>query len=150
MRISRKGEYALRAMIDLSLNFNKGSVQIHEISEKEKIPKKFLEHILLELKKAGLLQSKRGIGGGYWLIKPPEEITLAQVIRLIDGPLAPLGCVSEWAHISCPEEKNCGLQSVMLEVRNAIVKILEGITFADVCKRTKGMLEKRSERTIKE
>jgi len=149
MRISKKGEYALRAMVDLSLNFKKGFVQIHEISEKEKIPKKFLEHILLELKKAGLLQSKRGIGGGYCLIKPPEEITLAQVIRIIDGPLAPLGCVSEWAHISCLEEKNCGLQSVMLEVRNAIVKILEGITFADVCKRTKGMLEKRSERIIK-
>lgn len=145
MRISKKGEYALRAMIILSLHYNKGSVQIHEISEKEKIPKKFLGQILLELKKAGLLQSKRGIDGGYNLIKPPREITLAQVIRIIDGPLAPLGCVSKWAHISCPEEKNCGLKSVMLDVRNAIVKILEGISFADVCKRTKGKLKKRAE-----
>lgn len=143
MRLSKKGEYALRAMIDLSLNYKKGFVQIHAISEKEKIPEKFLEHILLDLKKAGLLQSRRGIGGGYSLVKSPKEITLAEVIRIIDGPLAPLGCVSTWAHVSCPEEKNCGLQSVMLDVRNAIAKILEGITFDDVCKRTKGALDQR-------
>jgi len=143
MRLSRKGEYALRAMIYLSLNYKKNSVKIHEISEKEKIPEKFLEQILLELKKAGLLQSRRGIGGGYSLIKHPGEITLAQVIRIIDGPLAPLSCVSKWAHISCPEEKNCGLYSVLLDVRNAIAKILEGVTFDDVCKRTKGMLKKK-------
>lgn len=145
MRLSKKGEYALRAMVDLSLNYKKGSVQIHEISEREKIPEKFLEQILLELKKAGLLQSKRGAGGGYSLIKPPAEITLAQVIRIIDGALAPLGCVSKWAHISCPEEKNCGLYSVMLEVRNAIAKILEGVTFDEVCRKTKGMLKKRAQ-----
>jgi Rrf2 family protein len=143
MRISKKGEYALRAMIDLSLNYKKGPIQIHQISQRERIPEKFLEQILLELKKSGLLQSKRGIGGGYSLIKSPDQISLAQVIRIIDGPLAPLGCVSKWAHISCPEEKNCGLQLVMLDVRNAIAKILEGITFTDVCKRTKGLLKKR-------
>ena len=118
MRISKKGEYALRAMIYLSLNYKKDFVQIQKISEKEKIPEKFLEQILLELKKAGFLQSRRGIGGGYGLIKPPNEITLAQVIRIIDGPLAPLSCVSKWAHISCPEEKNCGLYRVMLDVRD--------------------------------
>ena len=143
MRLSKKGEYALRAMIVLSLNYEKGFVQIHKISEKEKIPEKFLEQILLELKKSGLLQSRRGIGGGYSLIKSPKEITLAEVIRIIDGPLAPLGCVSKWAHINCPEEKNCGLQSVMLDVRNAIAKILEEVTFDDVCKKTKGTLEQR-------
>jgi len=103
-----------------------------------------LEQILLELRKAGLLQSRRGVGGGYSLIKSPEEITLAQVIRIVDGPLAPLSCVSKWAHISCPEEKNCGLRSVMLDVRNAIARILERITFADVCKRTRGVLKKRA------
>lgn len=143
MRLSKKGEYALRAMIDLSLNYEKGHIQIHDISQREKIPEKFLEIILLELKKAGLLQSKRGIGGGYNLIKHPREITLAEVIRIIDGPLAPLGCVSKWAHVNCPEEKNCGLQSVMMDVRNAIAKILEGVTFDDVCKKTKGTLDQR-------
>lgn len=132
MRISKKGEYALRAMIHLSRNYEKGVVRIHEISEKEKIPEKFLEQILLSLKKAGLLQSRRGLGGGYALSRHPREITLARVMRVIDGPLAPLGCTSTWAHVSCPEEKSCGLRRVMLEVRNAIAKILEGVTLADL------------------
>lgn len=144
MKVSKKGEYALRAMIDLSLNYEKGSIQIRDISQREKIPEKFLEQILLMLKNAGLLQSRRGIGGGYNLIKPPKEITLAEVIRIIDGPLAPLSCVSQWAHVHCPEEKNCGLYLVMLDVRNAIAAMLENITFEDVCKRTKGMLDQRA------
>ena len=138
MKISRKGEYALRAMIFLSLNYRKGPVHIQEISQKEKITKKFLEQILLELRKAGLLQSQRGAGGGYYLIKPPEKVTMAQVIRTVDGPLAPVSCVSRWAHVTCPYEKTCGLKSVMQEVRDSIAAILEGITFAEICRRTKG------------
>lgn len=141
MKISKKGEYALRAIIYLALKSQDGPVQIREISEKEKIPEKFLEQILLELKKAGILQSKRGAGGGYGLIKPPKEINLAQVIRIIDGPLAPLSCVSKWAHVSCPEEESCGLYSVMLEVRNALAAMLEGFTIADVCDRTKRRMD---------
>ncbi len=94
------------------------------------------EQILLALKNAGLLQSRRGTGGGYRLIKPPRKSTLAEVIRIIDGPLAPVGCVSTWAHVSCPEEKRCGLKRVMLDVRNAIAQILERATFDDVCKRS--------------
>jgi Rrf2 family cysteine metabolism transcriptional repressor len=134
MKISKKGEYALRAMIHLSQNYERGPVQIHEISVIEKIPEKFLEQILLELKKSGLLQSRRGVSGGYSLIKSPAEINLAQVIRVIDGPLAPLGCVSEWAHIGCADENSCKLKSVMLNVRNAIARILESITFDEICK----------------
>ena len=141
MRLSKKGEYALRAMIVLSLNYEKGSVRIHEIAEREKIPEKFLEQILLELKKAGLLQSRRGSGGGYNLIKSPKKITLAEVIRIIDGSLAPLDCVSKEGHINCPEERNCWIQSVMLDVRNATAKILEGVSFDDACKRAKNNLE---------
>jgi len=144
MKVSKKGEYALRAMIDLSLNYEQGTVQIRDIANREKIPEKFLEQILLTLKKAGLLQSRQGVGGGYSLIRPPKEISLAEVIRVIDGPLAPLSCVSQWAYISCPEEKNCGLYSVMLDVRNAIAELLENITFEDVCKRTKGRLAQRT------
>lgn len=136
MKISRKGEYALRAMIYLALNEKKGYLQSQEIAQKEDIPIKFLEQILLELRNSGLLESRRGIGGGYKLLKSPTEINLAQIIRIIDGPLAPLSCVSQWAHISCPEQETCGLYSVMLEVRNAIVKILEKVTIADVCART--------------
>jgi len=100
---------------------------------KEHIPEKFLEAILLTLKNAGYLQSKRGVGGGYFLIKPPEEIILGEIIRLIDGPLAPLRCVSKTAHIKCPQENFCGLHDVMLKVRNAIAEILDRTTLADVC-----------------
>jgi Rrf2 family cysteine metabolism transcriptional repressor len=136
MKMSRKGEYALRAMIFLSLNYGLGPVRIQEIAERERIPKKFLEQILLELKNAGLLESRRGAGGGYRLIKSPKEVTLAQVVRIIDGPLAPVGCVSQLAHVRCPQQASCGLYGVMLDVRNAIANVLEGVTFADICKRT--------------
>jgi Rrf2 family cysteine metabolism transcriptional repressor len=136
MKMSRKGEYALRAMIFLSLNYGLGPVRIQEIAERERIPKKFLEQILLELKNAGLLESRRGAGGGYRLIKSPKEVTLAQVVRIIDGPLAPVGCVSQLAHVRCPQQASCGLYGVMLDVRNAIANVLEGVTFADICERT--------------
>lgn len=142
MRLSKKGEYALRAMVYLSLNYGKPSVKMKRISENEKIPEKFLPKILLQLKKAGLLQSIRGKGGGCYLIKNPGEITLAEVIRIIDGPLAPLGCVSKWAYESCPREKSCGLHNIMQDVRNAISNILENITFDDACKRTKELEKK--------
>ena len=137
MKLSKKGEYALRALIELSLNYGKGPVQTHQIAKRENIPEKFLEQILLTLKRAGFLQSKRGAGGGYVLLKPPQEITLAQVIRVIDGPLAPLSCVSTWAHEACPQENGCGLHRVMLQVRNAIANILEGVTFAEICAKTR-------------
>ena len=144
--MSRKGEYALRAMIVLALNHGAGPIRIQEIAERERIPKKFLEQILLELKNAGLLESRRGVGGGYRLIKPPDEITLARVVRIIDGPLAPVSCVSQLAHVRCPQQKSCGLYSVMLDVRNAIADVLEGVTFADICKRTKSRGSKKSRR----
>lgn len=96
----------------------------------------------------GLLESKGGVGGGYYLSRPPKAITLGEIIRTMDGPLAPLRCVSKMAHMNCPEEGNCGLQSVMFNVRNAIVKILDNITFADVCKRTRGRLKQRAKALI--
>lgn len=134
MKLSKKGEYALMAMIVLSMNNNR-TMQIREIAQSENIPVKFLEQILLELKKAGLLESKRGAGGGYRLLKQPSKITLARVIRIIDGPLAPINCVSQMAHIKCPKERTCGLYKTMLDVRNAISDILEGVTFQDIINR---------------
>ena len=138
MRVSRKGEYALRAMIVLAGSYGGGPVRIQEIAERERIPKKFLEQILLELKNSGLLESRRGVGGGYRLIKDPAEVTLAQVVRIIDGPLAPVGCVSRLAHVQCEHQDSCGLYGVMLDVRNAIASVLEGVTFADICKKSGG------------
>ena len=141
MRVSREGEYALRAMIDLSLRYGQGPVSVAEISKREVIPKEFLQQILRELKQAGLVQSTRGASGGYSLMRAPKSVTLAEVLREIDGPLAPLSCVSAWAHRTCGRERSCGLYSVMLDVRNAIADILESTTLADVCERTKGDLK---------
>lgn len=140
MRVSRKGEYALRALIDLSLRYGEGPVSVADVSKREGIPKEFLQQILLQLRQAGLVQSARGAAGGYSLIRPPKQITLAEVLREIDGPLAPLSCVSSRAHRTCGKERDCGLYSVMLDVRNAIAGILESVTLADACKRTRGEL----------
>lgn len=138
MRLSKRGEYGLRAMINLAAGFQDGGVvQIKEIARQEKIPVKFLEQILLTLKNSGLLHSRLGAGGGYYLGKPPEEITLGQIVRLLDGPLAPVGCVSQTAYepCACPDPDNCGLRMVMKDVRDAISDILDATTLADVQRR---------------
>jgi len=143
MKLSKRGEYGLRAMIDLATSLedqqegNHNVVQIKEIAERQKIPAKYLEQILLTLKNAGLLQSKSGIGGGYYLARPPDEIDLGQIVRVLDGPIAPIRCVSQMAYepCGCPDERTCGLRLVMLDVRNAIANILDHTTLADVLER---------------
>ena len=116
----------------------RGPVLIAELAERERIPHKFLELILLELRNAGILRSKKGKGGGYALARPAREVTLGQVIRVVDGPLAPIPCVSERAYVRCEEcvsEESCGTRMVMKEVRDAVAKILDGTTLADVNER---------------
>jgi Rrf2 family protein len=139
MKLSVKGEYALRALIVLGMNPGKEVVRIQTISEQQNIPKRFLEQILNDLRTAGILESKRGLAGGYRLRLAPEQITLAHVIRLIEGPLAPVSCVSEkfYERCSCPSEEKCGIRSIMKEVRDAIVRVLEGVTLAELCKRVR-------------
>ena len=112
-------------------------MQIKEISLRENISVKFLEQILLTLKNAGLLHSKMGVGGGYYLARSAGEITLGQIFRVLDGPVAPIKCVSQMAYepCGCPDEETCGLRLVMGDVRNAIVDILDRTTLADVNKR---------------
>jgi len=140
MRLSKRGEYGLRAMISLAeaqKNSLTGMVQIKEISAREQIPSKFLEQILLALKNAGLVHSKMGVGGGYYLARAPKEITLGQIVRTLDGPLAPIKCVSQMAYepCGCPDEETCGLRMVMGDVRNAIANILDKTTLAAVMNR---------------
>ncbi len=139
MKLSLRGEYALRAMVVLGLNHGQDVVKIQEISKQQNIPKRFLEQILNDLRSAGVVESKRGIAGGYRLSKPPEEISLAFVIRHFEGALAPVKCVSEkyYAKCTCPDESKCGIRSVMKDVREAIVKILEGVSVAELCNRVK-------------
>ena len=109
-------------------------IQIKEISKIENISIKYLEQIMLTLKNAGLLNSKMGIGGGYYLAKPPREIMLGQIVRILDGPLAPIRCVSQMAYepCDCPDERTCGLRLVMGDVRNAIANILDNTSLEDV------------------
>ena len=109
-------------------------IQIKEISRIENISLKYLEQIMLTLKNAGLLNSKMGIGGGYYLAKPPREIMLGQIVRILDGPLAPIRCVSQMAYepCDCPDERTCGLRLVMSDVRNAIANILDNSSLEDV------------------
>ena len=145
MKVTKKGEYAMRAMVDLALNYNKGLRQVQDIVREEVIPERFLEQILLGLRKAGFVESKRGVGGGYYLSRPPESISLGEVISAIDGPLSPLDCVGQSAQVMCPKEVVCGIRSVMVDVRNAMTKILDNVSLADVCGRARGMAERRAQ-----
>lgn len=141
MKLSVRGEYALRALLVLGLNYDREVVRIQTISEQQNIPKRFLEQILNDLKTLGVVESRRGVTGGYRLARPPEFVTLAAVIRHIEGPLAPVSCVSErfYEKCSCPDESKCAIRSVMKEVREAIVKILENVTVAQMCERVKAL-----------
>jgi Rrf2 family protein len=136
MRLSKKGEYALRSLINLGIaaEVKRSLVQVTELAETEQLPIKFLEQIMQALKDAGLVESVRGKFGGYRLAKPARQIPIGLVVRLIDGPLAPIGCVSQSAYekCTCPDEVHCGLRMLMLDVRNAIAGILDRYTLADV------------------
>ena len=133
--LTRKAKYGLRAILRLAREHGKGPVLIADLAEEESIPRKFLEMILLEMNKLGLLESRKGKGGGYLLARPPAEISLGHVVRILDGPLAPIPCVSLTAYRKCEEcenETTCGIRMVMKEVRDANARILDGTTLADV------------------
>ena len=131
--LSKKCKYAIHALVYLAERYQQGPVHIQDIAESERIPKKFLEAILLELKRAGLLHSKKGKGGGYVLGRKPTEITVGQVIRVLEGPLALTPCVSQTAYRrcdECPDEEACGVRLAMKEVRDATARILDNTTLA--------------------
>ncbi len=132
--LSKKSQYAFKALAYLSEKFNEGPVLISEIAAKKKIPIKFLESILLELKKADILDSKKGKGGGYFLKQKPEKVKVATVIRLINGPIAMLPCVSLYFYERCKNcnEKHCGLHDMMIQVRDATLSIVENRTLKDL------------------
>ena len=154
MRFSKKSEYALRALIELTEKYGQTVVPRSQLAEAQRIPIGFLEGILLTLKHAGIVSSQRGVEGGFRLVKSPENIALGQVIRTLDGPLAPIGCVSKMAYRKCDdcpyaERPICPIQNVMLEVRNAIANILDHYTLEDFTRKVsrnarKTKSEKRS------
>ena len=136
MKLSKRGEYALRALIDLGIAQELGfsMLQASQLAVKEKLPVKFLEQILAQLKSGGYVKSTRGKLGGYSLAKPMNRIKFGSVIRFIEGPLAPIRCVSQTAYVrcTCPDEVHCGLRMLMLDVRNAIARVLDRYTLGDI------------------
>lgn len=132
--LSKKSQYAFKALTYLAAKYNTGPVLISEIAVKQKVPLKFLENILLELKKAGILNSKKGKGGGYFLSKDPSAIKMASVIRIVNGPIAMLPCVSLYFYQRCNncDEEHCGLHDMMIQVRDATLNILENRTLKDL------------------
>ena len=136
--LSRKAKYGLKALIHLAQRAGEGPVLIEDLANAERIPRKFLEQILLELKKKGLLASRKGRGGGYQLGKGPDAIFMGEIIRVLDGPLAPVPCASVTAYQKCDEcldERTCGIRLVMQEVRDGIAGILDSTSLADVLRR---------------
>ena len=132
--LSNKAQYAFRALTLLVDRYNEGPVLISEIARKKRIPLKFLENILLELKKAGVLESKKGKGGGYYIKQDPAKTSIAAVLLIVDGPIAMLPCVSLYFYQKCKncDEKNCGLHDIMEGVRDATLNILENKTLQDL------------------
>lgn len=136
--LSKKTKYAIKALVALGKNMNQPPMQISKIAEEEHIPKKFLEQILLDLRNAGFLYSKKGAGGGYSLNKKPEDIYLVQILRLTDGPVAMLPCASLNFYHKCDEctdEVTCGIRSAFIDVRDATLKILGETSIADIISR---------------
>ena len=146
MKISHRGLYALQALVHLAEAYDRGLVKIHEIAEAEEIPEKFLEAILVTLKNARYVVSERGREGGYRLRRPPGEITLGDVVRLVDGPLAPFGDVVELTRRVRTEKRHAGLFALFLDVRNAASAILDHTSLADLLQRDRKILAARGRR----
>ncbi len=134
MKLSKRGEYGLRALQDLTRHQDEGPISNKVLAKRNNIPDRFLEQIMLTLKHGRIVNSQRGPGGGYYLARSPEHVTLAEVIRLLDGPLAPVSCVSETAFetCGCPDMSTCGLRRVMQDVRDVVVEMMECKTLADL------------------
>ena len=143
MKISHRGLYALKALLHLAEAYDGGLVKIHDIAAEEAIPEKFLEGILVTLKNARVVASARGREGGYRLRRPPAEILVGEVVRIMDGPLAPFGDAVELAHRVRTEPRHAGLFDVFLDVRNAAAAILDHTSLADVLQRNRTVMTRR-------
>lgn len=143
--LSKKTKYAIKALVILGKNADQPPMQISKIAEEERIPKKFLEQILLDLRNAGFLYSKKGAGGGYSLNKDPKEIFLVSIMRITDGPIAMVPCASLNFYHKCEEckdETTCGIRDLFVQVRDATVKILSETSIADVISRENALVDK--------
>jgi Rrf2 family protein len=144
MKVSSRGLYALKALTHLAEAYDRGLVKIHVIAEEEELPEKFLEGILVTLKNARIVSSQRGREGGYRLRRPPGEVMLGEVMRIVDGPLAPFGDAVELAHRVKTEPRHPGLFDVFLDVRNAAAAILDHTSLADLLQRNRRLAAART------
>lgn len=135
MKITYKGDYSLKAMLDLAMHYNKGVLPIQELAKQGDIPNKFLEQILLALKKGGFVGSKRGIDGGYFLARPPETITVGEVIRFIEGPIEPIACAGKKKYEKCRDFPYCVFKDIWSQVYTATSLVVDTITFAELLRR---------------
>ncbi len=135
MKISYKGDYAFKTLLELALNYNNGVVSIHELAKKGDIPVKFLEQVLLTLKKGGFVDSKRGISGGYFLAKAPDSITVGEVVRFLEGPVEPVACVGKKSYDECKDFTTCVLREVWGQAHTAISLVIDTVTFAELVRR---------------
>jgi Rrf2 family protein len=145
--ISKKTKYALKALYHLAGQPDSQPVLIADLAKAGNIPKKFLEFILLSLRKGGILQSRIGKGGGYYLASAPSKVTLGSVVRILDGDLAPVQCLSETNYARCDEcddEATCGIRLVMVDVNKALAQVLDNLTLADMIERSKTARTKRA------
>ncbi len=145
MKVSQRGLYALKALLHLAERWDGGTVSTREIAEREEIPEKFLESILVLLKNARIVASRRGREGGYRLRRPPTEIVVGDVVRLVDGPLAPFGDAVELARLVDSEPRHAGLFELFLDLRNAASAILDHTTLADLLERDRRIHVARAE-----
>lgn len=133
MRITYKGDYALKALLDLALHYKKGPLTINGISKRADIPLKFLEQVLLDLKRGGFVESKRGKEGGYLLAKAPSNITVGDIVRFIDGPIEPISCLDK-KYSGCSDIYRCVFRKLWQETTQAISLIVDNVTFEDLAK----------------
>lgn len=132
MRISKRTDYALRALFTLVEYYQRGPIPIRELARRNEVPKRFLEHIMLDLKAKGWVDSLAGIRGGYVLAKSPDKITMGEVVRHFDGILAPIGCVSVSGYERCSQEPVCRFRRVFLDARNYVARLMDNATLAAV------------------
>lgn len=146
-QLSKKTQYSLRALYALTRRYGQGPTLIQDLSEEESIPKKFLEQILLTLKGFGLVHSKKGKGGGYALAQPPRSVMLGPIVRMMEGPLAPLPCASETRYRKCdecPDAETCATRIVMREVRDAIAHVLDNTSLEEACHKADDAKQKKA------
>jgi Rrf2 family protein len=140
LHLSTKGDYATRALLELAVAENAEAISVHRLAQRTGISQKYLEQIMMRLREAGLVRSRRGVNGGYDLAREPSGISVGEVVRLMDGPLAPSPCASQSAHEACPQyrcptEEGCVLRGLWTEVRDAISDVLDRTTFEELAAR---------------